>query len=789
MRPSRLVVEGFAPFRERVEVDFSDLELFALTGPTGAGKSSVIDAITFALYGSVPRYGKAAVRPVVSLGKAEAKVQLDFEVEGGAYTVVRVVRINKQGGAVQAEVRLETDDGEVLASGPDETTAAVERLVGLGIDHFTRSVVLPQGQFAAFLHDTPAGQQELVKALLDMGVLDVVRGLATERAKTAKAVVDQAQALVEQLADATDEAEDAARRRVADLEELVEPVAAAEDSITETQALVASREQEVAVLEERARLLGAAEIPGGISELTASVADLDEQVRRAEEQLGVARADFEAIQAEAAGLPSAESLANAVQAHERLRALTAKIESIDLEFLEREVAEAHAAVEASTSERDAAASELEEVRSRHAAHALVEGMSKGDPCPVCEQPLPTDPPRPPAGLDEKRRALEAAEAKIVEARELHRRAEAALAEAKATCAATSEAIEAVREDLAGFPAEDELAELVAARQAIDERLVTASATLTERQEAAEQCRQARKAVDEQVEKAWEGFSALRDRLAVLGPPPAPRDDLAAAWRGLVSWAREQREALTERLVEARAAVEDATAAAEKQRDELERRLADADVEGTGPASARLAAALATAQADLARINERCEERRRLEADIARRKEEEAVASALANHLRANRFEAWVLAEALATLVDGANQLLADLTGGVYSLALDDRRIEVVDHRNADERRPVKSLSGGETFLVSLALALSLGEHLSNLSERGGARLDAIFLDEGFGSLDAETLETVAVVVSELASRGRMVGVVTHVKDLAEQMPVRFEVRVGPGGSTIHKVAA
>ena len=166
-----------------------------------------------------------------------------------------------------------------------------------------------------------------------------------------------------------------------------------------------------------------------------------------------------------------------------------------------------------------------------------------------------------------------------------------------------------------------------------------------------------------------------------------------------------------------------------------------------------------------------------------------MASALANHLRANRFEAWVLAEALATLVDGANQLLADLTGGVYSLALDDRRIEVVDHRNADERRPVKSLSGGETFLVSLALALSLGEHLSNLSERGGARLDAIFLDEGFGSLDAETLETVAVVVSELASRGRMVGVVTHVKDLAEQMPVRFEVRVGPGGSTIHKVAA
>lgn len=64
MRPERLVMEGFAPFRERTTVDFSDLELFALTGPTGAGKSSVIDAMTFALYGCVPRYGKAAVRQI-----------------------------------------------------------------------------------------------------------------------------------------------------------------------------------------------------------------------------------------------------------------------------------------------------------------------------------------------------------------------------------------------------------------------------------------------------------------------------------------------------------------------------------------------------------------------------------------------------------------------------------------------------------------------------------------------------------------------------------------------------
>lgn len=786
MRPSRLEMSGFAPFREPTVVDFTDLELFALTGPTGAGKSSVIDAITFALYGSVPRYGKGSVKPVVALGRAEARVRLDFEVEGEPYTAARVVRIDTKGRATTAEARLESQ-GQVVASGADEVTAGVERLLGLEIDHFTRSVVLPQGQFAAFLHDTPAGQQELVKALLDMGVLDVVRTLATERAKTAKAVIEQAQARLEQLGDATDEAQEQAQSRVSTLEQLMEPVEAAEKAIAEGHILVTSRQREAATLEEQTRLLAAVEIPDGVAELAESVAELDEKIQDAEQQLTAARADLEAVQAQAKEIPSAEALDNVAQAYQRLRSAAAKLEAIDLEALEKAVAESSSAVDTALMERQRAAAELDQARNRHAAHALVAGLHKGDPCPVCEQPLPSDPAEAPADLDEKRRRLEAAEENVAEARQTHQKAEAALTEAKATWAATTETIEAIRADLAAFPSEEELPGLVSARDEIDARLAAASAAVEERQAALDECRQARRAVDEQVEEAWERFSSLRDRLAILEPPPAPRDDLAAAWEGLVAWARERHAGLSERLVEARAAAEEAAASVEKQRDELERILAEAGVEGAGSASARLAAAVATARADLARITERCEERRGLEADITQRSEEEAVASTLANHLRANRFEAWVLSEALATLVDGANHLLADLTSGSYSLALDDRRIEVVDHRNADERRPVKSLSGGETFLVSLALALSLGEHLSNLSERGGARLDAIFLDEGFGSLDAETLETVAVVVSELASRGRMVGVVTHVKELAEQMPVRFEVKVGPSGSTIEKV--
>ena len=94
--------------------------------------------------------------------------------------------------------------------------------------------------------------------------------------------------------------------------------------------------------------------------------------------------------------------------------------------------------------------------------------------------------------------------------------------------------------------------------------------------------------------------------------------------------------------------------------------------------------------------------------------------------------------ALTDLVAGANQLLGDLSGGGYSLHSDESGdFSIVDHRNADERRSVATLSGGETFLVSLALALSLAE---TLSAKGGSGLDAIILDEGFGTLDEEWLD-------------------------------------------------
>ena len=136
-----------------------------------------------------------------------------------------------------------------------------------------------------------------------------------------------------------------------------------------------------------------------------------------------------------------------------------------------------------------------------------------------------------------------------------------------------------------------------------------------------------------------------------------------------------------------------------------------------------------------------------------------------------------VARALGRLVEGASTLLRELTSGAYSLALDDvNAFLVIDHRNADEPRTVRPLSGGERFLASLALALALADHVAELAAEGAARLESLFLDEGFGTLDPDTLDVVAAALEELGSRGRVVGIVTHVRDLADRLPVRFEVR-------------
>jgi exonuclease SbcC len=113
-------------------------------------------------------------------------------------------------------------------------------------------------------------------------------------------------------------------------------------------------------------------------------------------------------------------------------------------------------------------------------------------------------------------------------------------------------------------------------------------------------------------------------------------------------------------------------------------------------------------------------------------------------------------------------------------------LRVVD-RHTGERRSTRSLSGGETFYASLALALGLADVVR--AEAGGIDLDTLFIDEGFGTLDADTLEEVMSVIDELRDRGRVVGIVSHVAELKDRIAERVEVRRRPDGSSWLRVVA
>uniref|UniRef100_UPI003B3A0754 SbcC/MukB-like Walker B domain-containing protein n=1 Tax=Nakamurella sp. TaxID=1869182 RepID=UPI003B3A0754 len=206
-------------------------------------------------------------------------------------------------------------------------------------------------------------------------------------------------------------------------------------------------------------------------------------------------------------------------------------------------------------------------------------------------------------------------------------------------------------------------------------------------------------------------------------------------------------------------------------------------DGAAPAAA---AALTRAVADRTRLDERRDRATRLEGDLAAAQQEQQVARELGRLLRSNMFPEWLEAAALDTLVVDASHRLADLSGGQFELTHRDGEFMVVDHADADSVRSVRTLSGGETFQASLALALALSTQLSSMAAEGAARLDSIFLDEGFGTLDEATLEVVAATLENLAQGDRMVGVVTHVGALADRIPVRFRVRRDSRTSSIER---
>lgn len=183
MRPLRLEVEGYTCYRDRQPpLDFSELSLFAIAGPTGAGKSSILDTMLYALFGKVPRIGKHDISEFISHGRDSMSVALDFRVRSSVYRVTRLSKLSKSG--LKSEATLAEITNGIERSIADQirpVNDAIVSLLGLGYDEFIQTVVLPQGEFAKFLKAKPTDQRAILQHLLRHDVFTRMRDLAEER--------------------------------------------------------------------------------------------------------------------------------------------------------------------------------------------------------------------------------------------------------------------------------------------------------------------------------------------------------------------------------------------------------------------------------------------------------------------------------------------------------------------------------------------------------------------------------------------------------------------------------
>jgi DNA repair protein SbcC/Rad50 len=984
MRPLAIEVQGFTAFRDRQEVDLSELGLFVITGPTGSGKTSLLDAMIFALYGRVPRAGRHGMKDLISHGIAEARVKLEFSVDDDRYRVSRRLSRSQAQSATLERVEGDQWRSAVDGSGVKVVDTRIVELLRLPYDAFTRAVVLPQGEFHQFLRGDRDERRKILTRLLGLDHYEEMGRRARTRAKDLETKVEATdQVLAEQYADVSEEAKGQLEVRAAEAERRA-------TELTEALKRAEGIEAEQGTLTSTVDKLG--ERSGQIDEITAKLSDEQAgygEAQRRHEQLAKAQHEAEeALKKCADDVVAAETrLTEGIKKHgtlEKLTRLESTVETaadaerersereVMLDTLRREQRDAANAAAIAKSEetrtaevvseaekrettcRDeaegrkaetglliaglreaesafqehgtaatnaakaakslstaaqklepaakmlaSAEESLRELRHRYEVAVVAAGLEPGDPCPVCERPLDQHPAVDPTAEEalqeaeaklqvareaqqeaenalatsqerdrtakeqltaaERRfakalgdagdvaalrqeatsaasraeaaaKGLAAASATLKEAREAHRKATATAVEAKAAVDACEDRARLVKEAMATAERRRETAAKLlrahfgkevpddAGQRLKAERLVVedAQSGLADAQQKTSEARDRRDDLAADLAESQQELSAVDERIAGL------RAHCEAVGAQLVAELNSLDGKLSVPVLEAQPGTRDkrvdqlqnwcdsgsaiiakALRAAEKAGEKLERQLDRlvakhkvAVEDGRNPASIlreTTEAALETRgklREQAQQMAKRLGQRKELEERTAAQREEVDVLNALSAELRANRFVGFILQETLDLLALRASDELMRISDERYSLVSEEGDFAVVDHINADERRGVNTLSGGETFLASLALALALSQHVGDLATEGmGAKLKAVFIDEGFGALDPETLEDVIDALERLQESELMVGVITHVPALAERIKAGLRIENDRGQSTVEVAGA
>jgi exonuclease SbcC len=818
MRPLELRLRNFRSYFGETTFDLRDRALVGIVGPIGSGKSSILDAVAFALYGKTPA-GGAATKALIHQRAADAAVALRFELENDVWEAVRSLRI--KGAGQHALYRYESDGDdfepvERITMEADVTKKIIE-LLGLDFDAFGRSVLLAQGRFAEFLQAPPAARDEVLKGVFGHDRLTRMRQLAKQRSNALHVDLEKLAVRVEQVERVAARLADR-RQELATVGDRLEALRKAEPKVTdltEQRNAAADRRKAAAdrlgeLAEHGRRLPDAKATKGLIAEATGAADRRRELAKRLEVGQAKAKAGEEAVaaaeregvparlDAAAQGLASAGLLAKAADEARRRQDAVAKRVATLTQQLETARVRCGTAAEASLAAEAAARAaaealataeaELHETRHRDMATALRAGLHRGESCPVCMQTV-ADIPTLDGGANLKaaeeaviaaRAGKQGADQTLIVASSEAQSAVEALASLEASqeglineltaaetgaAAAVAEAEHATR-DLTGLLGAGEPAERLADLKDHHEQLVAAAAAA---RKDVDRIRGEHDAAIRTEQDTARLLDALRIDLADLaarldagivvdggGSPQAlgtALDRLRSAW---------QEE--TTRLQSEHTAAESATTAATEARDAL---LAELGV--TGDLTAELAKTGARSELvreEVARDQSEVDAAEALLAERAALDAEKGRFDRLASDLTNSKFVRYLLDDERARLAALGTRHFLRLSSGRYEFS-DDGVFDIVDLTAADATRKPDSLSGGETFLASLALALALAEMVT----RVGGRLDAFFLDEGFGTLDPEHLDLAMEGIEALVADGpeRLVVVVSHVPELRQRL--------------------
>jgi exonuclease SbcC len=887
MRPIKLTIHAFGPFAGTETIDFTKLEqegLFLINGQTGAGKTSILDAMTFALYGSLVGTRGTPVNSNDQLQAVRLKsdfadddekpyVQFDVDINGIQYRFWRQPQFLRKGNKnlTQAKAQLQWFNGgewEEISSSVQEVGTKASDYLGLTKDQFAQLILLPQGGFAKFLQASSADRKKVLESLFPVEDFQKIQEwfkTQHDESKSAMARVEnkisELQTRIRQVTHEEDfelseenlstllvavqsdmEVQKPLRdRAVKAHEDVLKKLQAAQSAQNAFDAIEAAQTQliegESAKLNVEESLQNFQLDPVSVS----TIATRQQQLTTESESLAGKKDQHNKYIAAQESLVEAQELLASMDS--RLKSLTESAQPLAVEKqktekqisdLEKEIAKeaelrleanaledrrraftSHAAAvsklahdqqdletcEESKNDAETALVRLVMAQDQDVASKLASKLQPGDSCLVCGSKDHPHLATPPAGVP--------GNAEIEQAKAAVKSAQDAVTKASATIAATRQKIE----ELAAKAAEwDELAmsarldEITKKLEAIEEQqdrldaleksLATIVQAISDNQSETEALKSKRTEASNSVVQFTTQIDGFGEDVRNLDIEVTnQRIQEINADVKLLNTSSQNLSRIYDLIKGAQATISANQELAANRVDDLSA-LEETEEELKAEADA-LKSAFTLLENELKQIQEIQSQYFKVakEVENARtnveqwRNIEQYTSGAAGQKVELVTF---YLGYRLKQVLEAATHRFLDVSDDRYSFVHDETvgaargargglAIMILD-RNSGETRGPESLSGGESFMAALSLALGLSDVIS--AEAGGRRLDALFVDEGFGSLDSETLNDVMDAIDSLRVYGRMIGLVSHVESMKERIPAQIVVKRTKRGSTI-----